>query len=254
MSSAEIFGIVLFGIIIALTMYVTYLASKRTSGTGDFYAAGRSLTGFQNGLAIAGDYLSAASFLGIAGLVALHGYDGFMYSIGWLMGYVIVLYIIAEPFRNSGNFTVSDVISYRLEQRPVRTAGAVVTMAITAFYMVSQLVGAGAIINLLIGIPYEISLIIVGVLMMIYVTLGGMLATSWVQIIKAVILMGAMLLMLVFIALIFKFNLSSLFGAIIEGANIGKFGDVGGQGMQFLTPGHLYTNPIDLLSLGLTLI
>ncbi|MEI3609657.1 solute symporter family protein [Pseudogracilibacillus sp. SO10305] len=254
MGSAEIFGIVLFGIIIALTMYVTYLASKRTSGTGDFYAAGRSLTGFQNGLAIAGDYLSAASFLGIAGLVALHGYDGFMYSIGWLMGYVIVLYIIAEPFRNSGNFTVSDVISYRLEQRPVRTAGAIVTMAITAFYMISQLVGAGAIINLLVGIPYEVSLVIVGVLMMIYVTLGGMLATSWVQIIKAVILMAAMLLMLIFIALIFKFNLSSLFGTIIEGANIGRFGEVGGQGMQFLTPGHLYTNPIDLLSLGLTLI
>src|SRR5699024_3346099 len=249
MGSAEIFGIVLFGIIIALTMYVTYLASKRTSGTGDFYAAGRSLTGFQNGLAIAGDYLSAASFLGIAGLVALHGYDGFMYSIGWLMGYVIVLYIIAEPFRNSGNFTVSDVISYRLEQRPVRTAGAVVTMAITAFYMISQLVGAGAIINLLIGIPYEISLVIVGVLMMIYVTLGGMLATSWVQIIKAVILMAAMLIMLAFIAIVFKFNLSSLFGSLpdfIEADGVTT--------SNFMEPGHLYKNPIDLLSLGLTLI
>src|SRR5699024_5163253 len=136
-----------------------------------------SLTGFQNGLAIAGDYLSAASFLGIAGLVALYGYAGFMYSIGWLMGYVIVLYIVAEPFRNSGNFTVADVLAYRLEQRPVRTAGGVVTMAITMFYMISQLVGAGAIINLLIGIAYEISVVIVGVLMMIYVTLGGMLAT-----------------------------------------------------------------------------
>lgn len=254
MDTAKIFGILLFGAIIALTMYVTYLASKRTSGTGDFYAAGRSLTGFQNGLAIAGDYLSAASFLGIAGLVALYGYDGFMYSIGWLMGYVIVLYIIAEPFRNSGNFTVADVISYRLEQRPVRTAAAVVTMAITMFYMISQLVGAGAIIHLLVGIPYEISLIIVGVLMMIYVTLGGMLATSWVQIIKAVLLMSAMLIMLIFIAVIFKFNLSSLFGSIINGADIAGLGKIGGQGIGFLEPGQLYKNPIDLLSLGITLI
>lgn len=243
METAKLFGIILFGAIIVFTMYVTYLASKRTTGTGDFYAAGRSLTGFQNGLAIAGDYLSAASFLGIAGLVALYGYDGFMYSIGWLMGYVIVLYIVAEPFRNSGNFTVADVISYRLKQRPVRTAAAVVTMAITMFYMISQLVGAGAIIHLLVGIPYEISLIIVGVLMMIYVTLGGMLATSWVQIIKAVLLMSAMLIMLVFLAVIFKFNLSSLFGTVIEK-----------NGIEFMTPGKLYKNPIDLLSLGITLI
>lgn len=243
MGTAKLFGIGLFGVIIALTMYVTYLASKRTTGTSDFYAAGRSLTGFQNGLAIAGDYLSAASFLGIAGLVALYGYDGFMYSIGWLMGYVIVLFIVAEPFRNSGNFTVADVISYRLKQRPVRTAAAMVTMTITMFYMISQLVGAGAIIHLLVGIPYEISLIIVGVLMMIYVTLGGMLATSWVQIIKAVLLMGAMLIMLLFIAVIFKFNLSGLFGTVINN-----------NGMEFLTPGKLYKNPIDLLSLGITLI
>lgn len=243
MDTAKIFGLALFGVIIIFTMYVTYLASKKTTGTDDFYAAGRSLTGFQNGLAIAGDYLSAASFLGIAGLVALYGYDGFMYSIGWLMGYVIVLYIVAEPFRNSGNFTVADVISYRLNQRPVRTAAAFVTMAITMFYMISQLVGAGAIINLLIGIPYEISLIIVGILMMIYVSLGGMLATSWVQIIKAVLLMAAMLIMLLFIAVIFKFNLSSLFGEVVAQ-----------NGVEFMHPGNLYKDPIDLLSLGLTLI
>ena len=243
MDLANLLGIILFALIIAITMWATYIASKRTSGTGDFYAAGRSLTGFQNGLAIAGDYLSAASFLGIAGLVALHGYDGFMYSIGWLMGYVIVLFIVAEPFRNSGNFTVADVISYRLKQRPVRTAGAVVTMAITMFYMISQLVGAGAIINLLVGIPYEISLIIVGVMMMIYVIMGGMLATSWVQIIKAVLLMGAMLVMILFIAIIYKFNLSAIFGDVIDK-----------NGVEFLTPGKLYTNPIDLLSLGITLI
>src|SRR5699024_1491058 len=143
---AKIFGLILFAVIIALTMYVTYLASKKTTGTGDFYAAGRSLTGFQNGLAITGDYLSAASFLGIAGLLALYGFDGFIYSIGCLMSYLIFLYIISEPFRNSANFTVADVISYRLNQPPVRTAAAIVTMAITMFYMISHLVGAGAII------------------------------------------------------------------------------------------------------------
>lgn len=253
MSGAQIVGILIFVAIIALTMYFTYLASKRQEGTGDFYAAGRSLTGFQNGLAISGDYLSAASFLGIAGLVALNGYDGFMYSVGWLMGYLIVLYLIAEPFRNSGNFTVADVISYRLEQRPVRTAGAIVTMAITMFYMIAQLVGAGAIIQLLVGIPYEISLILVGVLMMIYVVAGGMLATSWVQIIKAIILMSAMAIMILFIGLIFNFNLSSLFGSVMNGGVFnGK--ETIGQGIEFLEPGRLYTNPIDLLSLGITLI
>src|SRR5699024_2677522 len=156
LSAAQIVGILIFVAIIALTMYFTYLASKRQEGTGNFSAAGRSLTGFQNGLSISGDYLCAASFLGIACLVALHGHYGFMYSVGWLMVYLIVLYLIAEPFRNSGNFTVADVISYRLEQRPVRTAAAVVTMAITMFYMIAQLVGAGAIIQLLVGIPYEI--------------------------------------------------------------------------------------------------
>src|SRR5690606_9361068 len=162
------------------------------------------------------DYLSAASSAGIAGSVALYGYDGFMYAIGWLMGYIIVLFIIAEPFRSSGNFPLVDVISYRLRQRPVRTAAAGVPLPIPVFYMISQLVGAGAIIQLLVGIPYEISLIIVGVLMMIYVTLGGMLATSWVQIIKAVLLMGAMLVMLVFILFTFNFNISSIFGAVID--------------------------------------
>ena len=241
MDTAKLFGLILFGVIIALTMYVTYLASKKTSGTDDFYAAGRWPTGFQNGLAISGDYLSAASFLGIAGLVALYGYDGFMYSIGWLMGYLIILYVIAEPFRNSGTFTVADVISYRLNERPVRTAGAFVTMAITMFYMIAQLVGAGAIINLLVGIPYEIALIIVGILMMIYVSLGGMLATSWVQIIKAVLLMATMLIMLALIAVVFKFDLSALFGDAI---------DKGGE--NFLRPGNLYNDPIDLLSLGIT--
>ena len=241
METAKLVGILLFVAIIGLTLYVTYLASKKTSGTDDFYAAGRSLTGFQNGLAISGDYLSAASFLGIAGLVALYGYDGFMYSIGWLMGYLIIMYVIAEPFRNSGNFTVADVISFRLKERPVRTAGSLVTISITMFYMIAQLVGAGALIHLLVGIPYEISLIFVGILMMIYVSMGGMLATSWVQMIKAVLLMALMLVMFFLIIIIFKLDLSKLFGQAIS---------VGGE--TFMRPGNLYTNPIDLLSLGIS--
>lgn len=243
MTVVDLFGIALFVAIVGLTMYVTYIASKRTKGTSDFYAAGRSLTGMQNGFALAGDYLSAASFLGIAGLVALHGYDGFMYAVGWLMGYVIVLFIVAEPFRNSGKYTLADVLSYRLKQRPVRSAAAVVTLAVTIFYMVAQLVGAGAIIHLLVGLPYELAIIIVGILMIIYVSLGGMLATSWVQIIKAVLLMAAMIIMILFIAVIFNFNLSSLFGDVIDK-----------NGVDFLSPGRLYTNPIDLFSLGMALI
>ncbi|MGM8213246.1 solute symporter family protein [Virgibacillus sp. W0430] len=243
MTIVDLFGIALFVAIVGLTMYVTYIASKRTKGTSDFYAAGRSLTGMQNGFALAGDYLSAASFLGIAGLVALHGYDGFMYAVGWLMGYVIVLFIVAEPFRNSGKYTLADVLSYRLRQRPVRSAAAVVTLAVTIFYMVAQLVGAGAIIHLLVGLPYELAIVIVGILMIIYVSLGGMLATSWVQIIKAVLLMAAMIVMILFIAVIFKFNLSALFGDVIDK-----------NGVEFLRPGRLYSNPIDLFSLGMALI
>ena len=243
MGFAKVFGIFLFLAIIALTMYVTYWAAKRNKSTEDFYAAGRSLTGFQNGLAIAGDYLSAASFLGIAGLVALNGYDGFMYAVGWLMGYIVVLYLVAEPLRNSGKFTLADVLAYRLKQKPVRTMTAIVTMVVTMFYMVAQMVGAGSIIQLLIGIPYEAAVVIIGVLMIIYVLFGGMLATSWVQIIKAVLLMFATLLVVFILFILFKFNPSQLFGAVVEK-----------NGSEFLTPGVLYKNPIDLVSLGIALI
>lgn len=243
MGFAKIFGVFLFLAIIILTMYVTYWAAKRNKSTEDFYAAGRSLTGFQNGLAIAGDYLSAASFLGIAGLVALNGYDGFMYAVGWLMGYIVVLYLVAEPLRNSGKFTLADVLAYRLKQKPVRTMTAIVTMVVTMFYMVAQMVGAGSIIQLLIGIPYEAAVVIIGVLMIIYVLFGGMLATSWVQIIKAVLLMFATLLVVFILFIPFKFNPSQLFAAVVEK-----------NGQEFLTPGLLYKNPIDLVSLGIALI
>jgi len=175
---AHNFGILLFVLIVGATIYITLWAAKRNKSTADFYTAGRSLTGWQNGLAISGDYLSAASFLGIAGLVALNGYDGFLYAVGWMVGYVIVLYIVAEPLRNSGKFTVADVLASRLKERPIRMMTAIVTLVVTLFYMVAQMVGAGAIINLLVGIPYEWAVILIGALMIIYVMLGGMLATS----------------------------------------------------------------------------
>ncbi len=239
----DLFGVILFVAIVGLTMYVTYWASKRNKSTSDFYTASRSLTGWQNGMAIAGDYLSAASFLGIAGLVALNGYDGFMYAVGWLMGYIVVLFIVAEPLRNSGKYTLADVLAYRLKPIPVRMIAAVVTLVITLVYMVAQMVGAGAIIQLLVGIPYELSVLIIGALMIIYVLFGGMLATSWVQIIKAVLLMFATITMLLFLGFLFGFNPSKLFEMVaVE------------NGPQFLQPGLLYKNPLDLLSLGIALI
>ncbi|MDP4157126.1 MAG: cation acetate symporter, partial [Bacillota bacterium] len=184
----------LFLIIVALTLIVTYIASKRTKTTSDFYTAGSSLTGWQNGLAIAGDYMSAASFLGIAGMIALSGFDGFFYSIGFLVAYLVVLYIVAEPLRNLGKFTVADMIAARFKEKNVRGVAALNTITISTFYMIAQLVGAGALIKLLLGLDYIYSVLIVGVLMTVYVVFGGMMATSWVQIIKALLLMAGTIL------------------------------------------------------------
>lgn len=166
-----------------------------------------------------------------------------MYAVGWMVGYVIVLYIVAEPLRNSGKFTVADVLASRLKERPIRMMTAIVTLVVTTFYMVAQMVGAGAIINLLVGIPYELAVIIIGALMIMYVMLGGMLATSWVQIIKAVLLMFATLILVLLVAFIFKFSISGLFGEVVAT-----------NGKEFLSPGILYKNPVDLLSLGMALI
>ena len=240
---AHLFGIFLFIAIVGATIGITFWAAKRNKSTADFYTAGRSLTGWQNGLAISGDYLSAASFLGIAGLVALNGYDGFLYAVGWMVGYVIVLYLVAEPLRNSGKFTVADVLASRLKERPIRMMTATVTLVVTLFYMVAQMVGAGGIIQLLVGIPYEISVVLIGTLMILYVMIGGMLATSWVQIIKAVLLMFATLVLVLFVAILFKFNISGLLGDVVAK-----------NGAEFLSPGLLYKNPVDLLSLGMALI
>src|SRR5687767_13965881 len=177
-----------FLIFIATSLGITYVAARRTRTTEQFYAAGRSVTGFQNGLALAGDYMSAASFLGIAGLVALSGFDGLIYSIGFLVGWPVVMFLIAEPLRNLGKYTFADVVAFRLRQRPVRVAAAIGSLAVVAFYLIAQMVGAGNLVRLLFGFQYETAVTLVGGVMLAYVLFGGMLATTWVQIIKAVLL------------------------------------------------------------------
>ena len=183
-------AIAFFFAFIAATLGITYWAARRTRTAEHFYAAGRSVTGLQNGLALAGDYMSAASFLGIAGLVALSGFDGLIYSIGFLVGWPIVMFLIAEPLRNLGKYTFADVVAYRLRGTPVRVAAAVGTLAVVAFYLIAQMVGAGNLIRLMFGVSYELAVVLVGVVMLAYVLFGGMIATTWVQIIKATLLLA----------------------------------------------------------------
>lgn len=181
-------AIVMFLVFIAATMGITYWAAKRTRTTSDFYTAGGGLTGFQNGLAIAGDYLSAASFLGIAGMVYVSGFDGMIYAIGFLFGWPVVMFLIAERLRNLGRYNFADVTSFRLAQTPMRVLAASASLLIIALYLIAQMVGAGKLIVLLFGLDYNVAVLIVGSLMMIYVAFGGMTATTWVQIIKAVLM------------------------------------------------------------------
>src|SRR5512143_2542385 len=173
---------------VLLTLGITYWAAKRTKTTSEFYAAGRTITPGQNGFALAGDYMSAASFLGIAGLVALSGFDGLIYSVGWLVGWPVVTFLIAEPLRNLGKYTFADVVAYRLRQTPVRIASSVGTLTVVSFYLIAQMVGAGNLIRMMFGLSYELAVCIVGAVMMLYVLFGGMIATTWVQIVKAVLL------------------------------------------------------------------
>ena len=176
---------------VAATLVITYFSARRSSGASAYFAAGRRITGWQNGLAVAGDYMSAASFLGIAGMIAMNGYDGFLYSVGFLVAYLTVLFIVAEPLRNAGKYTMADVLAYRLSPRPVRAAASLSTLTVSIFYMIAQMVGAGVLVRQLIpGVSYEVAVVGVGMLMVVYVVFGGMLATTWVQIIKAVLLMS----------------------------------------------------------------
>ncbi len=236
-------AIAFFAGFITLTLAITYWAAKRTSSTEDFYTAGRTVTAGQNGIALAGDYMSAASFLGIAGLVSTSGFDGLIYSTGWLVGWPVVLFLIAEPLRNLGRYTFADVVAARLDPIPVRIAAACGTLATIAFYLIAQMVGAGGLIKLLFGIPYELAVVIVGFAMMAYVLFGGMLATTWVQIVKAVLLLGGAAALALMVLSRFHFDPRELFAAAAA-----KYG------AGVLAPGKLVSNPLDAISLGLALM
>jgi cation/acetate symporter len=238
-------AIIMFLVFVLATLYITYWASRRTKTAQDFYAAGGGLSGFQNGLAIAGDYMSAASFLGISGLVFLSGYDGLIYSVGWLVGWPIIMFLIAEQLRNLGKYTFADVASYRLQQTPIRTVAATGTLVVVILYLIGQMVGAGKLIQLLFGLPYMWAVIIVGVLMVLYVTFGGMLATSWVQMIKACLLLGGATIIAILALAQFGFNPGTMFSEAV---------DVHSKGIAIMGPGALVTNPLDAISLGMALM
>ncbi|GAA2415115.1 cation acetate symporter [Streptomyces glaucosporus] len=269
-SSSRVITMLLFTVMIAATLGITIWASRQTKTAADFHSGGRSFSGIQNGFAIGGDYMSAASFLGIAGMIALFGYDGFLYSIGFLVAWLVALLLVAELLRNSGRFTMADVLSYRMQQRPVRTAAAVSTIVVSIFYLLAQMVGAGALIALLLGIqPGEtflgmdadtakiMGIVVVGVLMTVYVSFGGMKGTTWVQIVKAVMLMGGAALLTVMVLAEYGFS----FGALMSDA-----AQASGAGQAFLEPGLRYGvevpgdalqtlwNKLDLISLGLALV
>ncbi|MFE5587195.1 cation acetate symporter [Kitasatospora sp. NPDC056531] len=243
----------LFGFFVAATLVITVWAGRQNRSAADFYAGGRGFTGFQNGLAISGDYMSAASFLGIAGTIALAGYDGFLYSIGFLVAWLVALLLIAEPLRNSGRFTMADVLAFRMRQRPVRTAAGVSTIVVSIFYLLAQMVGAGALVALLLGVTGEgakrWTILAVGALMIIYVVIGGMKGTTWVQIVKAVLLIVGAALMTVLVLAKYHFNPSELLGAAASAS---------GKGSAFLEPGLKYgasnTSKLDFISLGIALV
>jgi cation/acetate symporter len=236
-------GMLFFVLIVLLTLGVTWWAARRTRSTREFYAAGRSVTAWQNGLALAGDYMSAASFLGIAGLVALRGYDGMIYATGWLVGWPALMFLVAEPLRNLGTFTFADVVAFRLRQAPVRIAAAVGGILTVLLYTIAQMVGAGNLVALLFGIPYGWAVVIVGSVMLAYVLFGGMLATTWVQIIKAILLLLGVTLLTVLVLARFEFSLGTLYAAVATR-----------YGQAALEPGGLVTDPLDAVSLGLALM
>jgi cation/acetate symporter len=236
----------LFLVIVLGTLVITYYASKKTNTASEFYTAGGGLTGWQNGLAIAGDYMSAASFLGIAGMVALYGFDGFFYSIGFLVAYLVVLYLVAEPLRNLGKYTMADMIAERFNNKKIRGVAALNSIVISIFYMIAQLVGAGALIKLLIpGLSYTSAVLIVGVLMTVYVVFGGMTATSWVQIIKCVLLVGGTFIISMIVFSKFDFNISHMFNEMKAATPLKE---------AFLNPGNKFKNSLDTISLNIALV
>lgn len=248
---STLLNMVVFGIFIVVTMALVLRASKSTKSTRDFYTGGSSFTGPQNGFAIAGDYLSAASFLGIAGAIAINGYDGFLYSIGFLVAWLVALMLVAELMRNTGRFTMADVLSFRLQQRPVRMAAALATLAVCLFYLIAQMAGAGGLVALLLNIDdstgQSIVVGVVGVLMIVYVLVGGMKGTTYVQMVKAVLLVGGVLIMCLFVLVAVRGNFSALLGEAVAVA-----------GRDLLQPGLQYgateTSKLDFISLSIALV
>ncbi|GEK79420.1 solute symporter family protein [Agrococcus baldri] len=244
-----VINMIVFAAFVALTLVIVFRVSRRKATENQFYAAGRSFSGRQNGIAIAGDYLSAASFLGICGAIATAGYDGFLYSIGFLVAWLVALLLVAELLRNTGRFTMADVLSFRLKQRPVRMAAALATLAVCFFYLVAQMAGAGGLVALLMGFDdpaaTSITIAVVGVLMIVYVIFGGMKGTTWVQIIKAVLLIAGAAIMTLMVLFVVRFDFNELLRMAVEASP---------EGEAILAPGLRYTNPVDFISLGLALV
>jgi len=238
-------AIAMFGAFVGFTLYITKWAAGKTKTAADFYTAGGGITGFQNGLAIAGDYMSAASFLGISGLVFANGFDGLIFSIGWLVGWPIITFLMAERLRNLGKFTFADVAAYRFAQTPVRSFAATGSLVVVAFYMIAQMVGAGQLIKVLFGLEYTYAVIMVGIIMMLYVLFGGMTATTWVQIIKAVMLLTGATFMAVSVLLQFGFSPEALFAKAVE---------VHSKHDAIMSPGALIKDPISAISVGMALM
>jgi len=253
-------AISMFAIFVIVTLGITKWAAARTRSVADFYTAGGGITGFQNGLAIAGDYMSAASFLGISGLVFANGFDGLIFSIGWLVGWPVLTFLMAERLRNLGKFTFADVASYRFAQTPLRSFAATGTLVVVAFYMIAQMVGAGQLIKVLFGLEYIYAVVLVGVIMMMYVLFGGMTATTWVQIIKAVLLLGGATFMAIMVLLQFGFSPEALFAKAVEvktglAAATGKSAEEAAKaGASIMGPGGLITDPISAISVGMALM
>ena len=238
-------AIAMFGAFVAITLGITKWAASKTRSAADFYTAGGGITGFQNGLAIAGDYMSAASFLGISGLVFASGFDGLIFSIGWLVGWPVITFLMAERLRNLGKFTFADVASYRFAQTPTRIFAACGSLVVVAFYMIAQMVGAGQLIKVLFGLEYQYAVMIVGLLMMMYVLFGGMTATTWVQIIKAIMLLTGATFMAIAVLYQFNFSPEALFTKAVEVHS--KHGSI-------MAPGGLIKDPISAISVGMALM
>ncbi len=238
-------AIVMFFIFIGATLGITYWAASKTKSASDFYTAGGGISGFQNGMAIAGDYMSAASFLGLSGLVYLKGYDGLVYAVGFLVGWPVILFLMAEKLRNLGKFTFADIAAFRLAAKEIRTLAAFGSLSVVTLYLIAQMVGSGKLIQVLFGLEYEYAVILVGVMMIIYVTFGGMLATTWVQIIKAVLLLSGVTFMGIMVLQQFNFDFSQLATKAVETHKLGQ---------DIMAPGGFISDPISAISLGLALM